>query len=392
MIRCLLYAGLLCSGVVQAEWKVSTDFPGGSAKVEVMDAGKGRLEIRPAAHAGLGWECWWSFKLSGIKPGELVTLRVSGMDFALPERASFSYDGSHWQQTQVGKVEKGHVTYELAFDRSEVWLAWGPPFQLSDAQALIQRTVARGVGASAFELTRSKGGLPVPAMKWTPVQKKGRGLWLEARQHAWESGSSWVCAGLVDWLCSDDAAAKELRESSTIVVVPIMDVDNVEQGAGGKDQTPHDHNRDWSPTPVWNAVKEAQKQIKALDEEGELSLFLDLHNPAPRDLKPFFFVSPASLLSPARASRQQEWLAIAGEFLGAQPLGLSEKTRESGPGYHPLWKQISKNWVTENTRDGVVALTLETSWNTPHSTQAGYQDYGAALGRAVARYVTGAAK
>ena len=377
--------------IAHAELAIDTAFPGGSAKIESIDQATRTIAIRPSPHPDLGWECWWNFKLTGIVPGETLTLRVSGMSFALAERASFSRDdGRTWQHTPPGKVEKSQVTYALTFDQDSVRLAWGPPFQLSDAQALIRRAVDCRVGAQPFDLTLSKGGNPVPAVRWEPAAAAGqkrKGLWVHARQHAWESGSSWVCAGFVDWLCSDDAAAKSLRETTRIVVVPIMDVDNVELGAGGKDQKPHDHNRDWSDKPVFDAVRTAQSMIREMDAAGEMDLFIDLHNPGPNDRKPFFFVSPPSLLPGQRAERLQQWVTTAQSFLGRHPLGLADKTRESGPAYHPLWRQISKNWIAANTNAPVVAVTLETSWNTPNSTQDGYRTYGAALGQAVEAFL-----
>jgi hypothetical protein len=161
----------------------------------------------------------------------------------------------------------------------------------------------------------------------------------------------------------------------------------VERGAGGKDQKPHDHNRDWSDEPVFPAVKAAQEMIANMDEPGEFDLFVDLHNPGPGDGKPFFFVTPADLQSKQRAGKQTEWLDAAKLFLSKEKLGLADKTRESGAGYHPLWRQISKNWVSAHSREHVVAVTLETSWNTPHSTQEGYRAYGRALGRAIHHYL-----
>ena len=64
--------------------------------------------------------------------------------------------------------------------------------------------------------------------------------------------------------------------------------------------------------------------------------------------------------------------------------------RVTGAGYHPLWRRISKNWVAENTAEHSVNLTLETTWNSPHSTQQGYLRYGAALGQAIASYLKAA--
>lgn len=381
---------LWAATAVGADLELNTKFPGGSGVIEKLDQVNRSLTIRPSPHQDAGWECWWNFELSGIMPGEELTVTVQSMAFGLARCASYSYDGKTWQQTPAGVLAKGQITYKLKFEREKVWLAWGPPFQLSDANALIARTIERNVGATKFELARTKGDRPVSAVRWDPPAKDGikrRGLWLQARQHAWESGSSWVGAGLVDWLASDEAAAKSLRATTRIVYVPIMDVDNVERGAGGKDQKPHDHNRDWSAEPVFAAVRAAQKGIQDMDEAGEFNLFIDLHNPAPNDLKPFFYAVPANLLSPARAEKQTQWLKAAEEFLGAEKLGLAKNIKESGPGYHPLWRQISKTWVVDNTRDSVVAVTLETSWNTPHSTQEGYQAYGRALGRAIQAYL-----
>lgn len=388
----LLVIAVACLATSSAsDLTVSIDFPGGSAIVEKADQQSRSLTIRPSQHADTGWECWWSFRLSGVQPGETVQLVVKGMGFALPLRASFSYDHKTWQHSTPGKVEKGQATYALKLDQPEVWIAWGPPYQLSDARALVERTVKKDVGAKSFVLARSKGGIDIPALRWDPPAAKDQkrsAIWLHAGQHAWESGARWVGAGFIEWLASDDVAAKQLRESTHIVYVPIMDVDNVELGAGGKDQKPHDHNRDWSDEPVFAAVRAAQEEIAKMDEAGELRLFVDLHNPAPNDLQPFFYVSPPTLHSASAADQQTRWLALAKEHLSREKLGLATKTKESGPGYHPLWRQISKNWVATTAKQPVVSLTLEVSWNTPHSTQDGYQSYGRALGQTVHAFLS----
>ena len=88
----------------------------------------------------------------------------------------------------------------------------------------------------------------------TETTIKPKGVWIQARQHAWESGSSWVGKGLLDWAVSQDPLAVQLRRSTTIHFVPIMDVDSVAEGAGGKDAVPRVHNRDWDASPVYPEV------------------------------------------------------------------------------------------------------------------------------------------
>ena len=68
------------------------------------------------------------------------------------------------------------------------------------------------------------------------------------------------------------------------------------------------------------------------------------------------------------------------------PLTFLGKTIESVRSYNPNWDKISKNWVAKKTSEHVVAVTLETSWNTPHSTQVGYKQVGRELGMAIERY------
>ena len=71
--------------------------------------------------------------------------------------------------------------------------------------------------------------------------------------------------GFIAWAASDDPAAAELRKIATIHFIPIMDIDNVAIGAGGKDAIPRDHNRDWSDEPAYPEVAAAQAKIQVID-------------------------------------------------------------------------------------------------------------------------------
>ena len=71
MIRTLIIAWSVLGLILpmRAEVKVSAEFPGGSVKVESVDAGSRVLRFKPAAHKNRGWDCWWYFKVSGLGPG-----------------------------------------------------------------------------------------------------------------------------------------------------------------------------------------------------------------------------------------------------------------------------------------------------------------------------------
>ena len=239
-----------------------------------------------------------------------------------------------------------------------------------------------------LKLCKTRAGRPVPAL--VVRQKNGeesqrQGIWIQARQHAWESGSSWVCKGFVEWLISDDPQAEALRKQAEITIVPVMDIDNVAIGAGGKNQSPQDHNRDWSDEPHWNSVKVAQKRIREMDVAGRFDLFVDLHNPGAGDKNPYYYIPPKDQLSKTAQANLTTFIACSKlEITG--PLAFKGNVRESGAKYDRNWKKISKNWVAKNTKDHVVAVTLETAWNTPNSHTAGYKTVGRQLGKAVERY------
>jgi hypothetical protein len=375
-----LLLGLTAPAQADSKLLVSTNFPGGSGQVEEIDS-EARL-IRLVPSPGPGWDCWWYVRVDGIRPGEELALDVGEGVWATPGQAVFSLDGREWHQTAPGKRHNERIVFRQKIDGDRAWFAWGPPFVLADAVALVKRAAAASPHAEAFELTRSREGRPVPALRVSQpgVPDKERfGIWIQARQHAWEAGSSWACKGFVDWLVSNDPRAENLRRKSLIKIVPIMDVDNVERGAGGKDQEPQDHNRDWTAQPHWPEVRAAIESISRMTNTGRFDLLIDLHNPAPRDRESYFFITPDDELSAAGRSSLERFLAAARDEMGG-PIGFRGRTR---PAANPV---TARGWAQENTTEHVVATTLEIPWNTPDSTSENYQAVGRRLGLAIEKF------
>lgn len=404
--RLMLVLGVLGCGVaVAGDLKVSTDFEGGSADVESIDQQTRTIRIRPAGDPVHGWPCWWFFRVDGITPGETVTVEVAGSErrlvregskgkllaagWALPDRATFSVDGKTWQHVSSGTKEKNVGKYQQQIDAETAWFAWGPRFTPSDAAALCKRLAEKCEQAEACELCKSREGRPCPALRVGRVAD-GRSdrpaIWVHARQHAWESGSSWVCQGFAEWLTGDDPAAVGLRERAEFVIVPIMDIDHTATGQGGKEAVPQDHNRDWTEKPHWNEVAAAQTELRELSKNGRLKLFLDLHNPGPNDRQPYFYYVADRLLTDNGLANRDRFIALSQASITG-PMPLAEKQRVTDEAYDPLWQQMSKNWVATNGPDDCVAICLETSWNTQHSTTDGYRTVGEQLARAVARFI-----
>ncbi len=387
---------------------VTSDFEGGSVSAVEIDNVARSISFMPGGDPTRGWPCWWFFRVNGLTPGETITLRLRGStatvpkagaplskplaaSWAMPAQATFSTDGTTWLHTEKGTKEEDRMSYAIKAEATSVFVAWGPPYTPGTAAKFVREMSEKSPHAKAGELCRSRENRAVPMLH---VQEGGRtkeqrfGVWMQARQHAWESGSSWVAQGFGEWLLSENEDAAWLRQHAEIFIVPIMDVDNTATGNGGKDAQPQDHNRDWSPQPHWNEVVAAQRMVGGLIREGRMDVFLDLHNPAPGD-PTFFYILPPDLLKEPMIGLRDRFIALAYSRISKiKPLmPMSSKPKMTGAGYHPLWRQISANWVSMNGNPHTVSLCLETMWNYQNSTTTGYRAVGANLAAAVRDYL-----
>jgi len=382
---------LSASSVFAEGLTVSSDFPGGSGEVTTIDRENRLIVINPADHPGKGWRCWWYVRIENPLPGESFLLDVGEAPWATPDRCSLSTDdGATWHAGPEGTRDGKRIRYRIQADQRTVRVAWGPPFLPSDARRLVEAIASGTTSANAFELCRTREGHATPALRIGPEAKdttEGRPLvWVQARQHAWESGSSWVAKGFTEWLVSDAPRARRIRDNCEVVIVPVMDIDNVRRGAGGKNQVPQDHNRDWSEDPHWHAVRAAQRELSSAAEEGRLAVFIDLHNPGATNRFTYFYVPPRDTLVPEARTRLDSFLQAAAHELRG-PLRFTGKTIESGSQYDPkAWRRMSKNWVAA-LGTPAVAVTLEVPWNTRASTTQGYETTGSQLGRTIERYL-----
>lgn len=383
-----------CGLAVAAEpLTVASDFEGASVAAVEIDNATRSVSFTPGGDPKRGWPCWWYLRVNGITPGETITLRLrSSSSWAMPEQATFSTDGKTWLHTGKGTRQAGAILYTVQPDAASVFVAWGPPYTPATAAAFIRELSGKSTHAKAGELTRSRENRPVPMLhiQEGPRPKLQRfGIWLQARQHAWECGSSWVAQGFAEWLLSDHADAAWLRQHAEIFIIPVMDVDNTATGNGGKEAVPQDHNRDWLPEPHWKETIAAQRMVNALTAEGRMDVFLDLHNPGHRD-STFFYALPEELLKPDAVPLLDRFVTLATAAIATAkpPIPLNRKpNRGTGPNFNKKWAQVSTNWVNLNGNPHTVSLCLETMWNHPNSTTEGYRAVGASLAQSVREYL-----
>lgn len=393
----LTYAGLASALTVEV------GFEGSSVRQVETEVTTQTVRFMPGGDPARGWPCWWQFRVRGLQKGKPLILKVRASDlpmpqsnglpygkplsasWSMPDQAAYSLDGYVWHQTSPGTKQDGEMVYQIETEADSLFVAWGPPYTPGQAMAMVKRLDEQHAMAKAEELCTSREGRPVPMLhvregKRAPSHRFG--VWVQARQHAWESGASWVCEGFSEWLLSEADEAAWLRQHSEIFIVPIMDVDNTATGNGGKEALPQDHNRDWTEKPNWNEVTAAQKHIRRLASEGRMDVFIDLHNPAPGDRKAFFYAGPDEMLSEVARKNWLLFQELAKEKI-SRVMPMLEAPKVTGASYHPLWRQISRNWVQLNGNEHTVSACLETPWNTERSHVQGYKAVGATLGAAL---------
>jgi hypothetical protein len=119
-----------------------------------------------------------------------------------------------------------------------------------------------------------------------------------------------------------------------------------------------------------------------------MDVFLDLHNPSPDDPTFFYALTPDLLQEPMLSLRDRFIELSYARISKMKPMiPMSNKPKLTGADYHPLWREISANWVSLNGNPHTVSLCLETIWNSSRSTTEGYRAVGASLAASVREYL-----
>jgi hypothetical protein len=290
----LLVAALPLAGQIA----VRSNFEGGSiGKVEVVSPAHLRLGVNGQADVDKRnrQASWYYFELSRA-PRAPLTIELTDIageyDYRAPAfaitrntRPVYSYDQKTWTHFADDQVAWSEKALVLRFtpERSRLWIAHVPPYTNRHLAALLdahrgsrylkRETIGKTVeGRDMPLLTITNSAVPDTAKKV---------LWLMFRQHAWESGSSWVGEGAIRFLLSADPAASRLRDGAIWKIFPMADPDGVAAGRVRYNANGYDLNRNWDTAePVKMPEISAQRKavLDWVDAGRRVDLFLSLHN------------------------------------------------------------------------------------------------------------------
>jgi hypothetical protein len=276
-----------CSSV-----SISTDFGGGNlGKVEQVSETHFRCAVPGQAdHEGRNRQAsWYYFRLDGAK-GREVTITLTDL------RGEYNYkpgnlclrddtppvvsaDGKTWRHLEKISVEKDEATFRVTPDSNSFWIAHIEPYTYSRLAGYILGggfhfgVLGESVeGRSIFYIPITDGSLPDEGKKV---------LWLMCRQHAWETGTSFVGQGAIEFMLSEEA--RELRKRVIFKVLPMVDPDGCERGGVRFNRNGYDVNRNWDTVDPENRehrklMPEIAATKHAIQASGPFDLFLTLHN------------------------------------------------------------------------------------------------------------------
>ena len=229
------------------------------------------------------------FALSG-RTGASVTLEFRNLDNVWNGQPGsvarelktvvISENGREWKPVPTDSLPDNRVRLTVVMPGPRLYVARVEPYRLSDLDRLLEsirssplveiETIGRTVAGRELEIVRL-GDARAPYR-----------VFLRARAHPWESGSSWVAHGLIQRLLKGDADAKAFLEQYTVYILPMANKDGVARGMTRFNLLGKDLNRNWDKP----ADRHLAPENAALEQwlEGMIArgrrphLALELHN------------------------------------------------------------------------------------------------------------------
>ena len=280
----------------------NTAFESGSiGLIEKLSEEEFRLHVRGQQDArGRNRQAtWFYFRLDEVANRDL-TIRLAGFRGEYNERPStpagawmrpwFSFDGEKWEHFKdaTWDAETAELTLKVRVSANRMWIAHVPPYPHSRVLSLLAEV--KGSPHAAVEVMgESALGRPLHLVTVTNFAKPEAGkkvVWLQARQHAWECGTTFLVEGALRFAVSDDPAAKKLRDTTIFKLVPMINVDSVVRGEVRFNANGFDPNRQWDEVDfrdrTWlernPEIWYVKKALLAQHARQPIALAMNLHN------------------------------------------------------------------------------------------------------------------
>ncbi|MEW6236934.1 MAG: M14 family zinc carboxypeptidase [Candidatus Omnitrophota bacterium] len=194
------------------------------------------------SHAPGSGGLWYYFQLDGILNKTLTFVFEQARDdyFGGDNLPVLSYDRQNWAFIKnriildiPGDESKVRYSFTHSFAQNRAWIAFAPPFSNADRDRL-EKEISSHPHVQIQTLCESPiKKLKIPIVFVTdpqsPAEEK-KCVLLLCREDAYETASSWIARGAIEYLLSDDPAAAAIKRRTIFMIFPIFDVDGVAMG------------------------------------------------------------------------------------------------------------------------------------------------------------------
>jgi hypothetical protein len=245
---------------------------------------------------------WCYFRMDNVAGRDLVLTftdyigeyddKPGAVPFGPNVRPVWSDDNEHWQhfteEEQTWDNVKKEATLRFHPKANRIWIAHQAPYSHTKLLRLLDE-IGRSPSARVEVIGRTSLGRDLHMVTVTNFAQPDEGkkvVSLMARQHAWESGTSFVMEGALKYILSDDPGARELRDKTVFVFYPMVDPDGCALGKVRFNAHGYDVNRNWEKVDLRDPqalqkmpeIWYVKKSIAALHEHRPIDLMINLHN------------------------------------------------------------------------------------------------------------------
>ena len=235
---------------------------------------------------------WFYFSISGVK-GRTLTVDLAGFEGEYNyrphdgsghrnTRPAFSYDNREWSHFEAAEWLEKPARPRVRFTPREdtVWIARIPPYPLRRLEEFLE-SIRGNRAVRTRELGKSVEGRPLQLLTLTEPgaeDARKKQVWIVARQHAWEAGTSWALEGLVREILAAGPEGARLRAAHVFHIIPTMDPDGLVHGGVRFNRNGYDLNRNWDVDDPAKMPEIAAVKRWMLAQRRKPDLFLTLHN------------------------------------------------------------------------------------------------------------------
>lgn len=275
-----LLLSIIMAGVEgENKLRVDADIPGGNIVVDKIDAAD--IHVHQDLRDTAGDWFYWHFRVRGGQGRKITVHFTKGNPIGVRGPAVSTDGGKSWQWLGPQAVRGAAFLYDFPRDTTEVRFCFAFPYVLANLQEFL-KPHANNPHLKIESLCTSKKGRDVPLLFLGRLDGKAtHRVALTCRHHACEMMASYALEGLIAEVLANTDAGRWLREHVEFFIVPVVDLDGVEDGDQGKNRKPIDVNRDYVGDSYYPSVGAIRRRLPAWSA-GRLRFALDMHCPAIR--------------------------------------------------------------------------------------------------------------